>query len=411
MGTKADNVERAMPVTSRYPELGTGPIDVAPLIDPVLFERERERIFKRTWLLVAREEEIAAPGDYKVRDLAVANTAIIIVRGQDNKIRAFHNICTHRGNKLVSEHGDVCLGRVKNNNFMCRFHAWSFATDGRLLGVPRIENFADFDRSKYGLKQVHCETWEGFVFINLASEPTQTLIDYLGEMGPHFAGYPYHESTLSFRYSTTLKCNWKVAHYAFSEAYHVRTIHAATFPSLAKLEHVEFKCFGPHSTSGLYVPPVPGLTPTPATANFGARLHQSQHHAPHLSQLPDAINPAARQDFQFEFSNFFPNTVLHLCAGNGYPGMTYFMHQFWPISVNETLWEGTNYFRPASSYSERIAIAHTNALHRNAWLEDTSTMEETQAALESGVLDEMVLMDEEIMIRNTHKHWHDLMAN
>ena len=119
MGAKADNVERAMPVTSRYPELGTGPIDVAPLIDPVLFERERKRIFKRTWLLVAREEEIAAPGEYKVRDLAVANTAIIIVRGQDNKIRAFHNICTHRGNKLVSEHGDQCLGRVKNNNFMC----------------------------------------------------------------------------------------------------------------------------------------------------------------------------------------------------------------------------------------------------------------------------------------------------
>ena len=78
--------------------------------------------------------------------------------------------------------------------------------------------------------------------------------------------------------------------------------------------------------------------------------------------------------------------------------------------MDKTLWEGTNYFRPPETVSERVAIAHTNALHRNAWLEDTSTMEQTYQALSSGVLDEMVLMDEELMIRNTHKHWHDYMS-
>ncbi|MGR8949801.1 MAG: aromatic ring-hydroxylating oxygenase subunit alpha [Gammaproteobacteria bacterium] len=410
MSAASEDLSTAMPVTTRYPELGTGPIDVKPLIDEDLFKLERDRIFKSTWLLIAREEELAEPGDYKVRDLAVANTSIIVVRDKSGQINAFHNICTHRGNKLISEHGDQCLGRARNNSLTCRFHAWTFATTGRLHGVPRIDNFANFDRDKYALKSVHCATWQGFVFIHLAAHPAQTLQEYLSGMSEQFAGYPYELSTTRFRYATVLKCNWKVALYAFSEAYHVRTIHAATFPSLAKLEHTEFQCFGPHSTSGLYVPPVPGLKPTPATANLGGRLRDSQQHGSHLNELPEKINPAGRQDFQFEFSNFFPNTVFHLCAGNGYPGMTYFMHQFWPISVNETLWEGTNFFRRATTHSEKVAIAHTNALHRNAWLEDTSTMEETQAALESGVLDEMVLMDEEIMIRNTHKHWHDYMG-
>ncbi len=410
MSASSDTLNSSMPVTSRYPELGTGPIDVAPLIDPELFELERSRVFRNTWLLVAREEEIAAPGDYKVRDLSVAKTSVILVRDKLGEVNAFHNICTHRGNKLISEHGDQMLGHARNNSFTCRFHAWTFSTQGTLHGVPRIENFDNFDKQCLSLKSIHCEQWEGFIFINLASEPKQTLSEYLSGMTAQFAGYPYEKATTSYRYSTVLKCNWKVALYAFSEAYHVRTIHAATFPSLAKLEHTEFQCFGPHSTSGLYVPPVPGLSPTPATAKLGGRLRESSTHGPHLSELPSAINPDSREDFQFEFSNFFPNTVFHLCAGNGYPGMTHFMHQFWPISVNETLWEGTNYFRPPETYSDRVAIAHVNALHRNAWLEDTSTMEETQSALESGVLDEMVLMDEEIMIRNAHKHWHDLMG-
>lgn len=411
MNALSEQLDKAMPVTTQYPELGIGPIDVAPLIDAELFEGERERVFKRKWLMVAREEEIATPGDYKVRQLDVVDTSVIIVRDRNGEVHAFHNICTHRGNKLISEHGDQMLGRARNHSLTCRFHAWTFSTDGKLHGVPRIENFANFDKRCFGLKRIHCEIWQGFVFINLANEPQQNLIDYLDGMATHFAAYPYHESTSRYRYSTVLNCNWKVALYAFSEAYHVRTIHAATFPSLAKLEHTEFHCYGPHSTSGLYVPPVPGLEPTPVTANLGGRLKTSAIHGPRLSELPKAINPAAREDFQFEFSHFFPNTVFHLCAGSGYPGMTYFKHQFWPISVDKTLWEGTNYFRPPASVSEQVAIAHVNALHRNAWLEDTSTMEETHAALKSGVLKEMVLMDEEIMIRNAHKHWHDAMED
>jgi len=409
MATVANDLKKAMPFTTQYPELGTGPIDVAPLIDPDLFELERDKIFKKTWLYVGRTEELPEPGDYKVRQIEVARTSLIIVRDKNGKVNAFHNICTHRGNKIIQEEGAQTFGSANNNLMMCRFHAWSFSTDGELHGVPRLENFDNLDRSCLGLKRVHCEIWEGFIFINLDKSPDKNLLEYLDGMAEQFGGYPYHESSVSYRYSTILNCNWKVAMYAFSEGYHVPTIHAATLPSLAKIEHTEFQCFGPHSSSALYVPFVPGMEPTPVTGNLGGRLVTSEQHKPHLDLLPEKINPTGRDDFQFEFPVFFPNLVLHLCAGNGYPGMTYFHHQFWPISVGQTSWEGTNYFKAPTTPSERIAIAHTNALHRNAWLEDTSTMEDTYAALCSGQLDEMVLMDEEIMIRNTQKHWHDYM--
>ena len=396
-----------MPWTSRYPELGTGPLSVEPLISPALFEQEREKIFKRVWLMVGRAEEIPEAGDYKVKRLDVARTSVIVVRGKDGTIRAFHNICPHRGNKVAPETGFETFGRARANVMTCRFHGWVFNTDGTVRAIPREDAFADLDRGCVGLKAVACDQWQGFVFVNLDPEPRESLAAYLGGMGEHFAGYPYGESTARYEYSAILNCNWKVAFYAFSEGYHVPTIHAGTSPHLMRFEHKDFKLFGPHSTSAFHVLPIAGLKTPPVAALFRDVLHQKPRHAPRLEELPPTMNPDKRDDYLFEFPCFFPNWLLHLSAGNGYPGMTYFTHQFWPLDVGRTYWQGTNYFRPPQTASERIAIAHTTTYHRNGWLEDTSTMEDTYAALSSGVLKEMQLMDEELMIRNTQKHWYD----
>ena len=86
-----------------YPDLGTGPVSVEPCISPSFFARERERIFRRTWLNVGRESDVAKPGDHLVKDLAVAGASVLVVRGNDGVIRAFHNVCSHRCNKLVME--------------------------------------------------------------------------------------------------------------------------------------------------------------------------------------------------------------------------------------------------------------------------------------------------------------------
>lgn len=401
-----DAERQAMPYTTACAGLDTGPVDVAPLISPELFEVERERIFRRAWLKVGRVEEIPASGDYKVKQLDVANTAALIVRGRDGEVRAFHNICTHRGNKLVQETGNETCGQARANTLTCRFHAWSFSTDGRLKAVAREQAFHGLDKSCLGLPPIHCDTWEGFIFICLADEPEWTLREYLDGMADHFGGFPYHEATAAYRYSTVLKCNWKVALYAFGEGYHVPTIHAATLPSLAKIRHTGFALHGVHSTSALYVAGLEKAQPTPVTGALGGMLKGSDRYGPRADALPAGINPERSADFHFEFPVFFPNFIMHVCSGYAYPGMAYFTHQFWPLSVDECLWEGTNYFYAPRTAAERIAIAHTNALHRNAWLEDTGTMEDTHAALKSGVLKQMPLMDEELMVRHAHQQWH-----
>ena len=90
-------------LTEHYPELGTGPVSTEPYYSEAHYELEKQRLFKRTWLSIGRVEQVAEPGDYFVTDLAVADTSILVVRGEDNQIRGFHNMCSHRGNKLVWE--------------------------------------------------------------------------------------------------------------------------------------------------------------------------------------------------------------------------------------------------------------------------------------------------------------------
>lgn len=378
-------------------ELGIDPVSVRAISDPAIYELEREKIFRKTWLKVATSWEILNVGDYKVKELPVADASVLIVRGKDGQIRAFHNVCTHRGNKVVPTSGFETFGRSRANVVTCRFHGWVFSTDGPLRSVPMKEKFGKLDTPCLGLREIHCDSWEGFVFINFDAEPAQTLTEYLGDFGKLFGGYPYAESTTAFRYSTVLNCNWKVAHYAFSEGYHVPTIHAGSLPGFKGVEHSDFKLMGPHASSTIYGA---GMDTAPSTLAFASMLSTTERHRPRPDQLPPAINPERRADFQFELPNLFPNFIIHLASGCGYPGMSFFTHQFWPLDHGRTLWEGINYFRPAQSAAEQVAQQHVNALHRNAWLEDTATMEDTFAGIMSGSIDAMQLMDQEFLIRH-----------
>ncbi|WP_371433510.1 SRPBCC family protein [Novosphingobium sp.] len=378
-------------------ELGTDPVSVDAIRDPAIYELEREKIFRRTWLKVATTSELPAIGDYKVKDLPVVDASVLIVRGKDGVVRAFHNVCTHRGNKVVPTSDAETFGRARAGVVTCRFHGWVFGTDGPLRSVPLEDHFGTLDKACLGLREIACDTWEGFVFINMTDPPEQTLAEYLGDFGTLFGGYPYAEATTAYRYSTVLECNWKVALYAFSEGYHVPTIHAGSLPGFRGIEHSDFKLIGPHASSTIYGL---GMEAAASTAECARVLHGSAAHAPHPEQVPPGINPTRRADFQFELPNVFPNLLIHLAAGCGYPGMAFFTHQFWPLDHGRTLWEGINYFRPARNAAERVAQLHVNALHRNAWLEDTATMEDTFTGIRSGAVDTMQLMDQEFLIRH-----------
>ena len=400
---------------SRFPQFGVEPLSIDPIVSSELFELERERVFKRVWLKVGRVEEIPEPECFKVKRIDVAGASVILIHGKDDGIRAFHNVCPHRGNRVIPELDNETFGRAKGDFVTCRFHGWVFDSTGAVRDVPALEKFPPyFDQCNYRLKPVACEVWEGFIFVNLDPEPRETLLEYLGGMAPHFAGYPYHEGTAHYRYSATFDCNWKICLNAFTETYHVETIHANTLPWYAKIDHEALKLFGPHRTSTLYLRLVEGAEiPQPAPID-GLALKIMQNSARHRfdpDKLPPDINPQRRDTFLFELPTFFPNFMIHVYSGAaGDPGMLYFTHEFWPLAVNKTYWETTRYWRAASNASEYFAITYANAIHRNAHLEDTATMEDTFAGLNSGVFTHMPLMDDEVMLRHQDQVWREYMG-
>ncbi|MFD2136776.1 aromatic ring-hydroxylating dioxygenase subunit alpha [Novosphingobium resinovorum] len=125
--------------------LDTAPVSLEPYRSQDWFDAEVRQVFKRAWLCLGREERIAAPGDYFVQTLEFARAEVLVTRTKDGRIRAFHNVCSHRSNKVVLE-------REGNaSRFMCRYHNWTYRNDGELVGVPDQKNFFDFDRKSCGL--------------------------------------------------------------------------------------------------------------------------------------------------------------------------------------------------------------------------------------------------------------------
>ena len=160
--------------TEHYPELGTGPISFRDSTSPEFYELEREAVFKRAWLNVARVEELPRVGSYLTKEIDAARTSVIVVKGKDQQIRAFYNICRHRGNKLVWN--DFPNEEVKGTcrQFTCKYHGWRYDLKGDLTFVQQEGEFFDLDSAQYGLKPVQCDVWNGFIFINFDPEPRWT---------------------------------------------------------------------------------------------------------------------------------------------------------------------------------------------------------------------------------------------
>jgi phenylpropionate dioxygenase-like ring-hydroxylating dioxygenase large terminal subunit len=377
----------------KYPDVGQDPVPVEPCISPEFYQREMEKVFRRVWLKVGRVEEIPAPGNFKLKQLHFARTGVILVRGEEGGIRAFHNTCSHRGNNVIPPEGEETFGRKRV--FSCRFHGWGYDDRGRLCVVPEEERFPPcFRRADNGLTPVHCDVWEGFIFVNLAERPAKSLEEYLGAMGDHFSGFPYHELTYGFTYYTYLNCNWKIGLDAFSEAYHVNTIHAGSFPGTFSTGLQMVQLLGDHRTSAVCFNP-PREMPPIATLGF-RKARGSLVNNVEQTMLPPQLNPERRDDYSFEMSMFFPNWLLHVAEG------IWFTHQFWPIAHDKCLWQGHYHVRAPRTHSERWALEHAMCLQRNAWLEDTATMEGTHFSLESRAKKYINLQDEEILIRHSY---------
>jgi phenylpropionate dioxygenase-like ring-hydroxylating dioxygenase large terminal subunit len=195
------------------------PIPGGRYTSEVFFALERERLWRRSWLLAAREEDLAEPGAYRVFDKSGA--PLLLVRGEDEVIRAFYNTCQHRGAPVVRE---VC-GIAKR--LRCQYHSWTYDLAGRLVGVPDRRDFTRLDLAERGLRPVRCESWAGFVFVSedAAAPP---LVEWLGPVARDFAPLACASLRQVAARRERIPCNWKVASDAFMEVYHLNTIHPRT---------------------------------------------------------------------------------------------------------------------------------------------------------------------------------------
>ena len=387
----------------KYPHLGTGPLSVDVFTSPEQFAQERERIFKKVWLNVGRVEQIPHPGDYFVKNLAVCNTSVIVVRGKDNKVKAFHNMCSHRGNKIAWDSQGTC------RMFTCKFHGWSYALDGKLTFVPDEERFFGLKKETLGMTPVAVDVWAGFIFINVDPTPQETLQDYLGELGAGLADYPFGElSATSTTWTTEVKANWKVIKDAFQEVYHIAFLHKRSIPdSFTSKANPYAHClsvqlYPRHGSMSLYGNAE--LKPTPVAElafRHGAFVIRKDFSE---ARLPPAVNPTRSKEWTLDLNVIFPAFFVDVSEGS------YFTHQFMPLAVDRTIWTSTQYFPKATTPAQRFSQEYGNVIFRDVILEDGRTFEETQSVLSSGAKKEIYLHDEEILVRHSH-HVVDQMLN
>lgn len=198
------------------PALGDAPLDVARYVDPAFFRAECEKMWPNVWQFAARKEEMPEPGDYVLYENA--GRSYLVTRQQDGSVRAFHNVCLHRGRKLRTASGWA-------KDFQCAYHGFTWNTDGSLNRIPCRWDFPQVGRDEdLRLPEAQVEEWGGYIFVKEA-EGGPTLEEFLAPLPTHFERWRHEDAYTSKWVAKVIPANWKACAEAFMEAFHVSTTH------------------------------------------------------------------------------------------------------------------------------------------------------------------------------------------
>lgn len=182
-----------------------------------VFAEEAERVFARQWICVGRAGSLAEPGAYLLAE--IAGESIIVLRDQSGTLRAFYNVCRHRGTRLC----EAASGRL-SETIQCPYHAWTYGLDGRLIGAPHMHEVEGFSKADYPLHGAALGTWDGFLFVNLSPAPTP-LADAFAPLDSKFARFNLPALRTVRRIEYDVKANWKLILQNYNECLHCPTIH------------------------------------------------------------------------------------------------------------------------------------------------------------------------------------------
>ena len=191
-----------------------------------VFAIEKERIFCREWICVARAEELTEAGAHRVLD--VLGESVLLLRNREGRLRAFYNVCRHRGSRLcrtTAGSGAHLGGGIGGGRITCPYHQWSYDLDGRLIAAPYLTGEAGFDKSLFSLYPIALECWGGFVFLNLTPTGATPLAAQLGPIPERIGRYPLSELRIGHTIRYQVAANWKVICENYNECYHCAGVH------------------------------------------------------------------------------------------------------------------------------------------------------------------------------------------
>ena len=340
-----------------------------------LFELEKQQVFLRHWQVVGHVSDIPAPGNWLSFDML--GERAVVMRGQDGVVRAFHNLCRHRGARVV----DGMQGHCRNA-IVCPFHGWVYNLDGTLRGAAVPTSFGDFDRSKFGLKPIELEIFHGFLFLRFHPGPQPAVATMLAPYDADFAAYALSDvvpvSLPSWR--TELAVNWKSVRDVDNEGYHVAMAH----PGLQDLYGRSYKDYTLSdglSVSIGYFGDTPGRTWSVRNYN---RL------APTQDRLPLHLRRA------WTYYGLFPNTVFSFT-----PEAVQFYHEI-PLAPGLTRTTGRLYRHPNEDRATRIARYLAYRIDRETSLEDQQLSVWSNESMKSSAFEGFHLSDLEYGVRRHH---------
>jgi phenylpropionate dioxygenase-like ring-hydroxylating dioxygenase large terminal subunit len=338
--------------------------------DAEFFALEKERVFAPSWQVVCHVSDIPDPGDWHTLDYI--GESAIVVRGKDSELRAFTNVCRHRGSRLL----DGASGCAKK--LVCPYHAWTYDLDGSLAGVPDSASYPTLDKSRHGLASVDMEVWRGFVFVRLKDDGGPTVAQM---MAPYEATVePYRFEELRSLGRVTLRprtVNWKNIGDNYSDGLHIPVAH----PGLTRLFG---RSYGVEASE--HVDRMWGDMIDRPSANWSERMYQSL-----LPPVPDL--PEDRQR-HWTYFKLWPNVAFDI-----YPDQVDFM-QWLPIGSGESLIREISYVLPDERREMRAARYLNWRINRQVNAEDTALIARVQQGMESRSFSMGPLSEKEVCLRH-----------
>lgn len=337
--------------------------------DPEFFEAEKKAFLRAAPQVVCHEGEIAEPGEW--RSIEYLGESVIVIRGDDGQCRAFSNVCRHRGSRIVDGTGGCA------KVLTCPYHAWSYARDGRLVGVPHRHEYPGLRTEDHGLFPVALERWRGFVFVTLepgAPSVAEMMAPYEAEVAP----YRFEELRAIGRVTLRPRpLNWKTIADNYSDHLHIPVGHPGLTRLFGKNYRIEAK---------EWVDRMEGDLVEKSSANVSERAYQQL--LPEVEHLP----PSHRR--KWLYYKLFPNVAFDI-----YPDQVDFM-QFLPVSSTETVIREISYALPDERREMRAARYLNWRINRRVNAEDTELITRVQLGMQSPAYEAGPLGTSEVCLRS-----------